>query len=119
DRVEQALAMAWQIDGGFGQSTIDAAIDIDRRLADSPRRAHQVHDEKIQEVGEWDVDLRIDVPLAAHAAIEPRAAVAEFDAQGHLQLWVGSQDVFYQRDVVAKRLGLSENQVQVHGQRVG
>ncbi|MDR7151343.1 isoquinoline 1-oxidoreductase beta subunit [Hydrogenophaga palleronii] len=119
DRVEQALAMAWQIDGGFGQSTIDAAIDIDRRLADSPRRAHQVHDEKIQEVGEWDVDLRIDVPLAAHAAIEPRAAVAEFDAQGHLQLWVGSQDVFYQRDAVAKRLGLSEDQVQVHGQRVG
>lgn len=118
-RVEQALALAWQIDGGFEQSTIDAAIDIDRRLARSPRRSHQVHDEKIQTDGAWDVDLRIDVPLAAHAAIEPRAAVAEFDAQGSLQLWVGSQDVFYQRDVVAKRLGLSENRVQVHGQRVG
>lgn len=119
DRVEQTLALAWQIDGGFGQSTIDAAIDIDRRLARSPRRSHQVHDDNIDTNDAWDVDLRIDVPLAAHAAIEPRAAVAEFDAQGHLQLWVGSQDVFYQRDVVAKRLGLSEEQIQVHGQRVG
>ncbi|PKO68837.1 MAG: Isoquinoline 1-oxidoreductase [Betaproteobacteria bacterium HGW-Betaproteobacteria-16] len=119
DRVEQALALAWQIEGSFGQSTIDAAIDIDRRLARSPRRSHQVHDDNIDTEDAWDVDLRIDVPLAAHAAIEPRAAVAEFDDQGGLQLWVGSQDVFYQRDVVAKRLGLSENQVQVHGQRVG
>lgn len=119
DRVEQALAIVWQVDGAFGQDTIDDAIDIDHRLADKARRSHQVHDEKIREEGVWDVDLRFDIPLAAHAAIEPRAAVAEFDAQGHLQLWVGSQDVFYQRDVMAKRLGLTEDQVQVHGQRVG
>jgi isoquinoline 1-oxidoreductase beta subunit len=90
DRVEQALAIAWEVDGAFGQDTIDDAIDIDRRLADKARRSHQVHDEKIQEQGAWDVDLRSDIPLAAHAAIEPRAAVAEFDAQGRLQLCVGS-----------------------------
>ena len=119
DRIEQALALAWTVESAFEQATIDGAIDIDERLATNPRRSHQVHDDKLEVDAAWTVDLRLDVPLAAHAAIEPRAAVAEFDAQGRLQLWVGSQDVFYQRDVMVKRLGLDEQQVLVHGQRVG
>jgi len=119
DRITQALALAWTVDSAFEQATIDTAIDIDARLAIGPRRAHEVHDDKLDIDGAWDVDLRLDIPLAAHAPIEPRAAVAEFDAQGRLQLCVGSQDVFYQRDVMVKRLGLDEKQVVVHGQRVG
>jgi isoquinoline 1-oxidoreductase beta subunit len=119
DRIEQALSLAWTVDSGFEQATIDSAIDIDQRLAAGPRRSHQVHDDQIDTEGVWDVDLRFNVPLAAHAPIEPRAAVAEFDAQGRLQLWVGSQDVFFQRDVMVKRLGLDAKQVVVHGQRVG
>jgi isoquinoline 1-oxidoreductase beta subunit len=79
-----------------------------------------VHDDdNMPRGGAWDVDLRFDIPPAAHAAIEPRAAVAEFDGQGRLQLWVGSQDVFYQRDVVARRLGLDDDQITVHSHRVG
>jgi isoquinoline 1-oxidoreductase subunit beta len=121
DRIEAALAARWQVQGSFGQAALDAAIDIDRRLAASPRRAKNLHDERLGDAeAPWDVDLRIDVPLAAHAPIEPRAAVAEFDAGGKgLQLWVGSQDVFYQRDVMVQRLGLDEARVRVHGQRVG
>jgi isoquinoline 1-oxidoreductase beta subunit len=119
DRIETALAARWQVDGTFEQAQIDDAIDIDRRLAASPRRAKQLHDETIDADAPWDVDLRIDIPLAAHAAIEPRAAVAELHADGRLEMWVGSQDVFYQRDVVAKRLGLAEDAVTVHSQRVG
>jgi isoquinoline 1-oxidoreductase subunit beta len=34
-------------------------------------------------------------------------------------MWVGSQDVFYQRDVICRRLGLSEDKVKVQGCRVG
>ena len=119
DRIDAALAVRWAIEGSFGQSDIDSAIDIDRRLARSSQRAKQVHDDRIDTTGRWDVDMRIDVPLAAHAPIEPRAAVAEFMPDGRLELWVGTQDVFYQRDVVAKRLGLDEDKVTVHGQRVG
>jgi isoquinoline 1-oxidoreductase subunit beta len=123
DRIEAALAPTWDVQGRFDPSEIDAAIDIDRRLAVNSRRDHAVHDEALAGdhpgAGEWQVDLRIDVPLAAHAPIEPRAAVAEFDDRGRLQLWVGTQDVFYQRDVVARRLGLDVSQVVVHGQRVG
>ncbi|HLL11371.1 MAG TPA: xanthine dehydrogenase family protein, partial [Rubrivivax sp.] len=121
DRIEQALGLHWQVDdAGFEQDAIDAAIDIDRHLSSGPRLAHRVHAERIDEEAPWDVNLRIDLPLAAHAAIEPRAAVAEFNAERTgLELWVGSQDVFYQRDVMVKRLGLAEERVVVHGMRVG
>ncbi|HLL17519.1 MAG TPA: molybdopterin cofactor-binding domain-containing protein, partial [Rubrivivax sp.] len=123
DRIEQALGLRWDVDTSFEQDTIDEAIDIDRRLAAGRPLAHQIHGERVandHDGAAWDVDLRIDVPLAAHAPIEPRAAVAEFDLdRSRLQLWVGSQDVFYQRDVMVKRLGLAEEQVVVYGQRVG
>ncbi len=105
DRIEAALAAQWQVQGGFEQADIDAAIDIDRRLARGAL-AQQLHGDRIAPQPAWDVDLRIDIPLAAHAPIEPRAAVAEPLPGGGLQLWVGSQDVFYQRDVVARRLRL-------------
>ena len=119
NRIEAELAAQWQVDGAFDQGDIDALIDIDRRLATSPERAKRVHDDSIDTSGEWDVDLRIDVPLAAHAPIEPRSATAEFTADGGLSLWVGTQDVFYQRDVMARRLGLDEDKIVVHGHLVG
>ena len=119
DRIEAALAPQWQTEGSFEQSDIDAAIDIDARLRRFTSLGRQVHNDTVARDTAWDVDLRIDIPLAAHAPIEPRAAVAEFGPDGTLQMWVGSQDVFYQRDVIAKRLGLDEARITVHGQRVG
>jgi isoquinoline 1-oxidoreductase subunit beta len=119
DRIEAALDLRWAVASSFDQAQIDSAIDIDRRLAASPRRARQVHDGRVDTDGAWDVDVRIDVPLAAHAPIEPRAAVAEFATGGGLQVWVGTQDVWYQRDVLARRLGLDEARIVVHGHRVG
>jgi isoquinoline 1-oxidoreductase beta subunit len=119
DRIEAALAARWEVQGTFDQVQIDEAIDIDRRLAAGAGRAKTLHDDRVDADAPWDVDLRIDVPLAAHAAIEPRAAVAEFGADGSLQIWVGTQDLFYQRDVLARRLGLNEQRIVVHGRRVG
>jgi predicted enzyme related to lactoylglutathione lyase len=40
-------------------------------------------------------------------------------ADGRIEMWVGSQDVFYQRDVACRRLGMNEDKVLVHGCRVG
>lgn len=118
DRIEQALQVRWQVEGEAGADAIAAAIDIDRRLASGRRRDKYVHDDAIPD-GRWDVDLRFDIPLAAHAPMEPRVAVAAPRAAGGLELWVGSQDIFYQRDVVCRRLGLSEDEVVVHGCRTG
>ncbi|EYC51223.1 Isoquinoline 1-oxidoreductase [Hylemonella gracilis str. Niagara R] len=137
DRIEQALAIEWRTEAGkegdaqtqTQATTWQEQLDIDRALARRPTLPHAVHEDRVPPAGEgegkgegtngWDLDLRFDIPPAAHAAIEPRAAVAEFDAQGHLQLWVGSQDVFYVRDVVAKQLGLDEDAITLHAQRVG
>ncbi|MBL8385133.1 MAG: xanthine dehydrogenase family protein molybdopterin-binding subunit [Burkholderiales bacterium] len=118
DRIESALAVRWHVDGGFTQATIDAALDLAPRLARGAL-AKTVRRGCIDRAARWDVDLAIDVPLAAHGAIEPRAAVAEFGSDGRLQLWVGSQDVFYQRDVMARRLGLENDRIVVTGCRVG
>lgn len=117
DRIERALAVQWQMEAGSGWREL---LDIDKRLADGDRLTHAVHDDTVPRQGTWDLDLRFDIPPAAHAAIEPRAAVAEFDNRsGKLQLWVGSQDVFYQRDVVAKRLGLDDDEITVQSHRLG
>jgi isoquinoline 1-oxidoreductase subunit beta len=118
DRIEAALAVRWNVKSSFDQRSIDDAIDIDRRVAKAAL-SNNVHRDSIGTSKPWSVDLRIDIPLAAHAPIEPRVAVAEFSSPDTLEMWVGSQDVFYQRDVMVKRLGLDEQSVTVHGQRIG
>jgi isoquinoline 1-oxidoreductase beta subunit len=117
DRVAAALNPRWRVEGRFEPADIDRAIDID---APGRRLPHGLLDDRIDTAAPWDVVLRVDIPLAAHAAIEPRAAVAEFDAaRGTLALWVGTQDPFYMADVVARRLGLDVDRVTVHACRVG
>jgi isoquinoline 1-oxidoreductase beta subunit len=118
DRVAAALAPRWRIDGAFDAGDVDRAIDVDRRLARGPL-AHRPRRDAFDAAGPWDVDLRLDVPPAAHAAIEPRAAVAEWTPEDGLQAWVGHQDVFYVRDALASRLGLDASRVRVRGLRVG
>lgn len=117
DRCAAALAPRWQIDGGFDADSVAARIDVDAALADGPL-PHRVHDDAPGS-GPWDVDLRIEVAAAPHAGLEPRCAVAEFDAQGRLQVWAGSQDPFYVRAVLARRLGLDEDGVIVQAMRLG
>ena len=119
DRIEQALAIQWRTEAVDAQPAWQQALDVDHALAGGHTLAHAVHDDSVPPEGPWDLDLRFDIPPAAHAALEPRTAVAEFDARGQLQLWAGCQDVFYVRDVVAKHLGLGEDQITVHAQRVG
>lgn len=118
DRVEQALNARWFTEGDADPRKIEKAIDIDHRMAMRSKRDKYVRNAPIPD-GPWDLDLRIDIPIAAHSAIEPRVAVAQTLSDGGLEMWVGSQDVFYQRDVVCRRLGLPENKVRVHGCRVG
>ena len=86
-------------------ATLGAGIarltDVDAHAGEG-RLPHAVMDQgRIDPHQPWDVDLRIDVPLAAHAAIEPRCAVAALDAgvtfldtadvygDGHSEILVG------------------------------
>jgi isoquinoline 1-oxidoreductase beta subunit len=94
-------------------------VDIDAVLAKGrfTKDSGQVQD------GPWTVDLRLDVPMAAHAAIEPRCAVARFgtgdDGKPKLDLWCATQDPFFMRDVMARDHGLPVERITVHNQRLG
>lgn len=93
-----------------------AMIDIDKvRAAGS---FTQSKGSVLAPQGQWDVDIRLDVPLASHAYIEPRCAVAQPVGDG-IELWCGTQDIFYIRDVVARDTGLALAKVKVHGRRIG
>lgn len=122
DRIEAALAVQWGVDSATAAAD-DAAvarlIDVDAHAARGHLPNTVLDEGRVDDTAPWDIDVRIDIPLAAHAAIEPRAAVAALDAAGVLDLWVGTQDAWYQRDVVCKVLGRSEAKVRVHPCRVG
>ncbi len=122
DRIAQALAPAWTVDAGAASTDAAAlgqAVDIDARLASGARAARRLRDDALEPAAPWDLDLRIDVPAAAHAPIEPRNALAEPTPGGGLQLWVGHQDPGYVRQVVARRLGVEAGHVVVQPCRVG
>lgn len=68
--------------------------------------------------GSFDIDITVSVPLAAHASIEPRTAVAGF-RDGGLEVWTGTQDPFFVRNTLAAAFGLSRDAVVVHAMRIG
>ncbi|MFC3230628.1 molybdopterin cofactor-binding domain-containing protein [Marinibaculum pumilum] len=114
DRIAAALDPEWAVDAA-APPEIGAVIDIDRTDAGA---AHSLADDSIAGDRPWDVDLRLDLPVAAHGGIEPRAALA-VPSDGGMAVWTGTQDAFYVRDVLARGLGLAEDRVTVHATRAG
>ena len=92
-----------------------ATVDIDDALAadDFTRSDGSV------DPGPWTVDMRLDVPLASHGAIEPRCAVARFREDGSLEVWCGTQDPFFTRDLLARDHDLALEKIVVHAMRMG
>lgn len=114
EAIAEALQVEWDV--ADEPSGSDPSVDVDDRLSKGALR-HTVLD-GAPEDGAWDVDLRIDTPLAAHGAIEPRAAVAEWRG-GALAVWAGAQDAFFIRDGLAHAFGLPTHAVTVHSCRIG
>ncbi len=100
----------------FEQEDLDRELDVDRRLARGPLQ-HVLAADRV-ESGPWDVDVRVDTPLIAHGAIEPRAAVARWTA-GRCEIWVGTQDAFFNRDSFARALRVDPGDIVIHCQRMG
>ncbi|PKQ06376.1 MAG: Isoquinoline 1-oxidoreductase [Alphaproteobacteria bacterium HGW-Alphaproteobacteria-11] len=119
-RALEAAETLWDDGAGATQEAIDAAIDVDRLLARGALE-HKLADGKMPPRDDWTVDLRLDIPMAAHATIEPRAAVARWNDDGPVKLdvWTGTQDAFFARSVLAREFGLKERETAVHSCRVG
>lgn len=115
----QALGVLVVEEGGgpdIDSEDISRIIDIG---SVSGALEHGVVDRGVGSDGPFDVDLTLTVPLAAHASIEPRTAVARFDENGGLEVWTGTQDPFFVRNSLADAFGLGRDQVVVHGMRIG
>ncbi len=116
DDIARAVEVEWQTPPPFEQADIDRAIDVDRAMAEGLE--HALASDDIDDGDAWDVDLRIDIPLAAHGTIEPRCAVARVEGR-KVDIWTGSQDPFYVRAVIARTLDRDEDDVIVHNRRMG
>jgi isoquinoline 1-oxidoreductase subunit beta len=117
ERARDATIASWS-GGGVTQMDIERAIDIDLGLS-AGNLEHTVARQTITPGTKFDLYLRLDVPMAAHACMEPRTAVARYAADGKLEVWTGTQDVTFVRAVLAQRLKLWPSQVTVHGCRIG
>ena len=117
-RALAALRMQDNFAADLSSDTLAARIDIDVALAKGTLE-HVLTDDGALGADGFDIDLRLDVPLAAHASIEPRTAVARFADGGGLEVWTATQDAFYVRKRLAREFGLSEDEVVVHGMRIG
>ena len=116
DRIAEALAIEWTVDGLPDHADIARAIDIDTALSKG-ELGNRVMD-GAPEGTSWDIDMRFDIPFAAHSQIEPRAAVAEWK-DGRLMIWTGTQDAFYVRDELADVFGIDSATVTVQTMRIG
>lgn len=111
--LRDAARPRWSEPAGLPDAS--AAVDVDRMLA----TGRLTKDRGAVDDGAWPVDLRLDVPSAAHAGLEPRCAVARFTEDGALEVWCGTQDPFFVRDVLARDHGLAPERVTVHAMRIG
>lgn len=111
--LRDAAAPRWRAPEGLPDAL--QAVDVDEAL----RQGRITRDSGRVDDGAWTVDLRLDIPSAAHAGLEPRCTVARFDADGALEVWCGTQDPFFVRDVLARDHGLAPERVTVHAMRIG
>jgi CO/xanthine dehydrogenase Mo-binding subunit len=109
--------VTWEGGAALDVDAMRRDLDIDRRLAAGDLE-HGVVSGRVEEDVPWPVDLRLSIPFAAHAFLEPRVAVARWQ-DGRLDVWTGTQDAFLVRSALAKAFDLAAQDVSVRPQRTG
>jgi len=116
-------ALAARFDGGerISQQELDALLDVDAALArddfeHEPASTGDVATGAREAVAR--LDARYDSPMTAHAALEPRAAVAEVTPSG-VTVWAATQDPWLMQGLVARELGRARDEVEVRPHRIG
>jgi isoquinoline 1-oxidoreductase beta subunit len=113
DAMREAAKPAWTSPEGITDPMVTVDVDAALSADDFTKSDGSV------DTGPWTVDMRLDLPLAAHGAIEPRCAVARFNEDGSLEVWCGTQDPFFTRDMLARDHDLPLESIVVHAMRIG
>ena len=116
-----AIETRWRLPENLDQEQLDARLDVERR------RSGDDFEHTLKSQGDLQTGRnaarhrsasRYDTSFAAHAMMEPRAAVARVDEE-KVEIWCGTQDPFFVRQRVAKALGRASEDVVVHAHRMG
>ncbi len=126
-RAEQALRKLQPVfgDGGHGN------VSSDSIFAQFAQSLSQGNGKKIANIGDAEsalaaaekngakkIDAEYRVPYLAHLTMEPMNATARI-ADGHCEVWTGTQDPLNARDVAAKASKLDADAVTIHNQQLG
>lgn len=116
-----AIGIDWEVSADLNQSDIDSSLDVDKLRAAGDLE-HILANEGNLSVGRGtavhQINARYETSFAAHAAMEPRAAVA-WVKKDKVEIWCGSQDPFFVQRRVAKIIGRDVGDVVVHSHRIG
>lgn len=122
--VDAAIAqikVTWDLTQPINQSEIERLIDVDKAIVNGDLE-HTLLDQAHRKDVDWEINLRFDVQVQAHAQQEPRAAIARFNEgnTGHkLEIWTGTQDAWAIKRSASRDTGLPEEDIVVHPQRMG
>ncbi|MEH6403804.1 MAG: molybdopterin cofactor-binding domain-containing protein [Sneathiella sp.] len=119
DLADELLEVTW-VEKEAVFPAIEALMDLSN-TGENAGNEHILRDEAWEEAESYNIDVRLEVPMAAHASMEPRTAVANFkkEATPILQVWTGSQDISLTHQSLLKDFSLDDDDVVVHGMRIG
>ncbi len=120
-----ALDVRWQALSDDALARAQVSLDIDEfitggRLDHTGDEQGSLSDGRAR--AEQNFSLRYDSPMVAHAAMEPRAGVAQCYRNGNdyiCEVWTGSQDPWLIQSAVADELSIGRSSVIVHNHRIG
>lgn len=117
DRAADLIRARWS-GGETANMPVADAVDVDAGLR-AGGLEHVVVGGDVDADGPFDIDLRLDVPMAAHAPMETRGAIARVTAEGGLEVWTSTQGVTLVQQGLAASLSLPLDQITVTSCRVG
>ncbi len=98
--------------------SLEQALDVSA-VSKPGTLEHSLMSDSIDREKAFHIDVTLTMPMAAHAAMEPRTAVAAFTDKNRLEIWTGTQDVTLNRKAVVQALELDEENIIIHGMKVG
>lgn len=116
----EALDVTWQggTEEAFSSGTQLTALQA---ASQNPGEAAEAHGDAVAELARAakTVEASYDAPYLAHAQLEPPSALARFNADGTLDLWVPNQAPEMYQAAAAEAASVRPEQVRVHSPPLG